>query len=168
MVRVMELGTAYGLNEWWAGQLADKGALMGAVFGVVAAAAIVAGYWGGKSASELQMRSVDPTLAESRAHDVKDGVALELWPRGGLWYPFVVLVPIAERDKLKDVTSGPPGHPPDVAMVLGEESIEAPGYAGIQIQDPISRDRPAYVTFSSRPSVVVYGQRDAGLDQLVP
>ncbi len=100
----------------------------------------------------------------------QDGkLIIEIRPHGGRLHPFVLLVPTADREKLLGVATGPPGSPPNVGLVLGQTEVEAEGkYSGLQIENPVDSVNSAYVTFSSSPSELVFGQRGSELKQVKP
>jgi hypothetical protein len=162
-------GTAYWLSHAWAGRLsstapyiAAAGALVLAVFGAF-------GVWGSASVAEFSRRATDPSQVETRGYVVDGKMVVEMHPRGGRWYPFVVLVPIGEKDKIVAISYGPSGSPPDVSIVLGMKPVEAEGkYAGLQIENPVDRQNSAYVTLSGQPSELVFGQRGGELARVTP
>ena len=94
---------------------------------------------------------------------------MELRPRAGRWYPFIVLVPNEQRARLLNVSCGPSGCPPEVSLVLGSTSIEAEGkYSGLQIANPVDPLNSAYVYFSESPTEVVFGQRGEECFRVAP
>lgn len=152
--------TAFGLTKWAADQFADKGLIISFAAAVIAVIGIGANYWGAKASAELARRANDPGTAEYREHDHDGVITVEMWPRGGQWYPFFVAVTASDRAKLVNIAYGPPGILPQFSINYGETSVSMDDrYSGIEIQNPINKDIHAYVTITSRPGEIIYGQR---------
>jgi hypothetical protein len=65
-----------------------------------------------KQSHEPDLGGVQPYIVEMH----KEGKVLEIRPRSGRWYPFRILVPAAERPKLKNAVTGPKGYVPGATI----------------------------------------------------
>jgi hypothetical protein len=86
----------------------------------------------------------------------KEGKVLEIRPRSGRWYPFRILVPAAERPKLKNAVTGPKGYVPG-ATITASAQLEWNGWAGIELQHAIDPLNSAFATFDEVPSKIRFG-----------
>lgn len=164
-----DLETIYGLTREWAERLQTWRNVLGVGGGLLLAIMGGLGYWGGLAKDEFTRRANDPTLFDTKEYLQEGKLIIEIRPHGGQLHPFVLLVPNAERNKLLNVATGPAGSPPTVAMVLGSQEIQADeAYSGMQIENPVDARNSAYVTFSSSPSEIMFGQRGAELRQVKP
>lgn len=92
-------------------------------------------------------------------------LSIEIRPRAGLWCPSVLMVPAAERDRMGFPARAPSGNPPigGFAMSAGEaggrltNGVEVSGW---QFDEPVDPNYSIYCTFSSRPSLLVFGPRE--------
>jgi hypothetical protein len=161
--------TIYWLTQEWADRLYIwRNGL--AVFGALFLAAVGGlGYWGQLARDEFSRRATDPNRFTTREYREPGKLTVEIRPHGGQLYPFVLLVPNADRQKLLAVETGPPGMPPKVALVLGQTDVQSEGkYSGIQIEQSVNPANSGYAVFSSDPAEILYGQRDGPFRKLEP
>jgi hypothetical protein len=89
---------------------------------------------------------------------------LEVRPRAGRWYPFMVLVPASERELLRNVAYGPAGRPPSACMVSTNEvdlrNLDGRHYKGTRIGHAVDHLNSAYVYLWARPSELLFGPSD--------
>ncbi len=159
--------TIYWLTREWADRLYTwrNGIAVGG--GLILAIAGGLGYWGNLARDEFARRAADPNLFDTKEYFQDGKLIIEIRPHGGRLHPFVLLVPTADRGKLLGVATGPSGSHPNVAVVLGQTEVQAEGkYSGLQIENPVDSINSAYVTFSSSPSELVFGQRGGELRQV--
>ena len=111
-------------------------------------------------------------------HTVKGGYAIEFRPRAGVWYPFVVGVPLDEKVSLGEhifVLPGPPGGPPQLdggffTYVDGEgESTTNDGSRWWMIvpQGEATPTKSYYLFVKELPSRVAFGPK-GGVLRWVP
>jgi hypothetical protein len=104
-------------------------------------------------------------------HRTGDVVTLELRPRAGRWFPFMVLVPDGEHAMLSAVTHGPHGRPPDACMVARNdvtlENLNGKNYKGVRLQHAVDPLNSAYVQLSAIPSEILFGPEGGRVFQLL-
>jgi hypothetical protein len=89
---------------------------------------------------------------------------LEVRPRSGRWYPFHILVPATERERLGPVLVGPYGVPPGAGMTSESEatiSSDEGSWSGLRIHHAVDPLNSAFAYFppaTPPPSRIVFGQ----------
>lgn len=92
-------------------------------------------------------------------HNTGEGLVLEIRPRASRWMPAFVAVPKAERDRLKFAVPGPKDYPMNGGMVqVGEGGTNDGNFLGLNIFHAITSETSLYVSFSERPSEIMFGQ----------
>jgi len=124
-----------------------------------------------RAAAEGRAPSITPVAVQPyqvRRHSVEGGYVLEFRPRAGTWYPFIVGIPLVEKEKLgKDplVLPGAPGSPPPLGRMVitrynGSGETEGTDGARWWAISPMGEATPAksfYLFVSSLPSRVIFG-----------
>lgn len=109
---------------------------------------------------EAQFEQCDVLPYGHTWHPHGAGLILEIWPRAGVWFPALVMVPRFEVQRLRWAMPGPRGHPTQFGMGMTRE-VEWPGqpWSGIRVDGrQIDAQTSLAVGFSERPSDVIFGQ----------
>lgn len=118
---------------------------------------------------EVALRGELPYIVDT--HQEGDRVTLELRPRAGRWYPFMVVVPDTERDLMTSVVYGASGRPPGACMIsrndVSIENLNGKNYKGVRLHHAVDALNSAYVQLSARPSEVLFGQDGGQAFQLL-
>lgn len=93
-----------------------------------------------------------------RREPASRGYVIEVRPRAGSWSPFIVGVPLLEKDRVKPhIGHGPSGRPPDgSALFVAGEGTSAE-WAFCFAQNEATPTMSYYVTCSELPSKVLFG-----------
>jgi hypothetical protein len=98
-------------------------------------------------------------------------LCVEVRPRSGRWFPFYLVVPAAEKHKLKFVEYGPYGAP-RAGSLVNSSSVEIDSkqgkFAGTQVSHAIDNLTAAFIRFNERPTMFIFGQYPSPSYQLSP
>jgi hypothetical protein len=121
--------------------------------------------WAMKVAAGVALRApqlvgdVQPYIGTTHVRDGK--VLLELRPRAGRWYPFMIVVPTPEVHLLRGIEYGPSGSPPSTSVVgsnqVGIENLNGKSYKGVRLHHAVDALNSAYVGLSAIPSEILFG-----------
>ena len=119
---------------------------------------IVAGVVG-KGTTKQERKPLDPFCLEF--HSRKDSIAVEFWPRLGMWGRAIIAVPASEKGKLNMIMPGPRGLITGTGMASGGEWQSVDGkWVGWHCQGPINSSQTAHVFFKDLPSEFLFGGTD--------
>ena len=103
-------------------------------------------------------------------HPVEGGTVVEFRPRAGTWYPFVVAVPLDEKEKLGKhtlVLPGGPGSPPDTSGEVmisydrqGEVTIKNDDWWFVQPSGEANPGKSFYLFVKEVPSRILFGEAE--------
>lgn len=114
---------------------------------------------GAKLSAPEVSTEVEPYLVQE--HKQGRSLVLEIRPRAGRWYPFIVLVPASDRDLLQSVVYGPFGMPPSASAVscndVDRANLNGKSYSGVRIMHAVDHLNSAYIYFTSYPTEIIFG-----------
>jgi TIR domain len=117
-------------------------------------------------APQIQRRPVTPFLI--RVHDLTNdnptqNHAIEVRPRAGTWSPFVLLVPIGEKDAVQpDLIHGPAGRLPATSItgIAGTGTSQDGRWHYIKATNQATPTQSYYLLCAKLPSEMAFGQEE--------
>ncbi|MDZ7283502.1 toll/interleukin-1 receptor domain-containing protein [Sphingomonas sanguinis] len=97
-----------------------------------------------------------PTPYGHALHKRPNGYCLEVWPRTGTWSPSYGIVPEAEAEKLRGVSTGPRGVLDGMRMVIDGEGYQN-GVFGRVINNPVDAVNSLQINLAELPSWIEFG-----------
>lgn len=123
----------------------------------------------GVSGSNTIAAPAPPTPFGLQWHDFGGKPVLEVWPRSGRWFPFVVVVPAGEEHLLGPVLFGPRGGITGAGMVSGGEAGSPDGkFKGKGISNAIDALNTAHIFLNAKPSEIHFGEPDRATFKIIP
>lgn len=118
---------------------------------------------GGVQGANPDSEAVEVSPLAHKFHRFNDKVVLEVWPRAGVFAPFHVGIPQAEKDKFASIMTGTKGHVTGTG-IAATNSGDTPEYHYAGLPNGITPSQPAHIFFNSLPSTLVLTGRLNGQD----
>jgi hypothetical protein len=88
----------------------------------------------------------------------ESALEVEVWPLSGVWSPFVVVVPVAERALLNSVSVAPRSERYLDARVVRKVDVDAGSHSGFGLHQDVTPILSARIFLNKTPSEVQFGE----------